>query len=41
MDQDVFGKWNETTNKIDFSSVDEEVEEAYEEEEEEEEVDEE
>ena len=41
MDQDVIGKWNETTNKIDFSSVDEEVEEAYEEEEEEEEVDEE
>ena len=37
MDQDVIGKWNETTNKIDFTSTDEEVEEAYEEEEEEEE----
>ena len=36
MDQDVIGKWNETTNKIDFTDADEEVEEAYEEEEEEE-----
>lgn len=34
MDQDVIGKWNDTTNKIDFSSTDEEVEEEYEEEEE-------
>lgn len=36
MDQDVIGKWNEATNKIDFTDADEEVEEAYEEEEEEE-----
>lgn len=41
MEQDVIGKWNDTTNKIDFSSTDEEVEEEYEEEEEEGEVDEE
>ena len=42
MDQDVIGKWNDASNKIDFSSTDEEVEEEYEEEEEEEaEVDEE
>ena len=42
MEQDVIGKWNDTTNKIDFTSTDEEVEEEYEEEEEEEdEVDEE
>ena len=34
MEQDVIGKWNDTTNKIDFSSTDEEVEEEYEEEEE-------
>ena len=38
MDQDVIGKWNDATNKIDFNSADEEVEEEYEEEEEEEEV---
>jgi hypothetical protein len=38
MEQDVIGKWNDTTNKIDFSSTDEEVEEEYEEEEEEEEA---
>ena len=37
MDQDVIGKWNDATNKIDFNSADEEVEEEYEEEEEEEE----
>lgn len=36
MDQDVIGKWNEATNKIDFTDADEEVEEAYEEEEEDE-----
>jgi hypothetical protein len=36
MEQDVIGKWNDTTNKIDFTSTDEEVEEEYEEEEEEE-----
>ena len=36
MEQDVIGKWNDTSNKIDFSSTDEEVEEEYEEEEEEE-----
>ena len=41
MEQDVIGKWNDVTNKIDFTSTDEEVEEAYEEEEEEDEVDEE
>ena len=42
MEQDVIGKWNDASNKIDFSSTDEEVEEEYEEEEEEEaEVDEE
>ena len=35
MEQDVIGKWNDVTNKIDFTSTDEEVEEAYEEEEEE------
>ena len=35
MDQDVIGKWNDASNKIDFSSTDEEVEEEYEEEEEE------
>ncbi len=34
MDQDVIGKWNDTSNKIDFSSTEEEVEEEYEEEEE-------
>ena len=37
MEQDVIGKWNDVTNKIDFSSTDEEEEEEYEEEEEEEE----
>lgn len=36
MDQDVIGKWNDVTNKIDFTAMDEEVEEAYEEEEDEE-----
>jgi hypothetical protein len=36
MEQDVIGKWNDASNKIDFSSTDEEVEEEYEEEEEEE-----
>jgi hypothetical protein len=41
MEQDVIGKWNDVTNKIDFTSTDEEVEEAYEEEEDEDEVDEE
>ena len=41
MDQDVIGKWNDASNKIDFSSTDEEVEEEYEEEEEEEVADEE
>ena len=41
MEQDVIGKWNDASNKIDFTSTDEEVEEEYEEEEEEEEVDEE
>jgi hypothetical protein len=41
MEQDVIGKWNDASNKIDFSSTDEEVEEEYEEEEEEDEVDEE
>ena len=35
MEQDVIGKWNDTTNKIDFSSTNEEVEEEYEEEEDE------
>ena len=35
MEQDVIGKWNDVTNKIDFTSTDEEVEEEYEEEEEE------
>ena len=35
MEQDVIGKWNDASNKIDFTSTDEEVEEAYEEEEEE------
>jgi hypothetical protein len=35
MEQDVIGKWNDTTNKIDFSSTDEEVEEEYEQEEDE------
>jgi hypothetical protein len=35
MEQDVIGKWNDVTNKIDFSSTDEEEEEEYEEEEEE------
>ena len=34
MEQDVIGKWNDTSNKIDFSSTEEEVEEEYEEEEE-------
>ena len=34
MEQDVIGKWNDTTNKIDFTSTDEEVEEEYEEEDE-------
>ena len=34
MEQDVIGKWNDVTNKIDFTSTDEEVEEEYEEEEE-------
>ena len=34
MEQDVIGKWNDTTNKIDFSSTNEEVEEEYEEEDE-------
>jgi hypothetical protein len=36
MEQDVIGKWNDVTNKIDFTSTDEEVEEEYEEEEEDE-----
>lgn len=36
MEQDVIGKWNDTTNKIDFTSTDEEVEEEYEEEDDEE-----
>ena len=36
MEQDVIGKWNDASNKIDFTSTDEEVEEEYEEEEEEE-----
>ena len=35
MEQDVIGKWNDVTNKIDFTSTDEEVEEEYEEEEDE------
>ena len=34
MEQDVIGKWNDVTNKIDFTSTDEEIEEEYEEEEE-------
>jgi len=36
MEQDVIGKWNDVSNKIDFTSTDEEIEEEYEEEEEDE-----
>jgi hypothetical protein len=37
MEQDVIGKWNDVSNKIDFTSTDEEIEEEYEEEDEDEE----